>query len=326
MEPGPANFEAMRFSTHVLPERERTAAWREFFSPRLFGGEVEPLGEAGLVSDLTVRRLPGLNFLSAVHSSVRFLRTRGSLADGCDDLGIHINMRACTMQQRGREIACAPGQAILVSVAEPGIATNPDGSHFLGVHISRAALAPLVPNPDDAVLRPVPDDSGVLRYLLGYIRFLEETGVAAGDPMIAQSGAAHLRDLIALLFGATRDAAAFASAGGLRAARLIAIKRFVAANLAEPQLSVEAVAVRHGISVRSVQRLFEAEGTTFSDYVLEQRLVQVQRAIADPCNDRRTVIDLALEAGFGDLSHFNRRFRRRFGAPPNWFRGGGDRR
>ncbi|MPZ39246.1 MAG: hypothetical protein GEU95_14545 [Rhizobiales bacterium] len=30
---------------------------------------------------------------------------------------------------------------------------------------------------------------------------------------------------------------------------------------------------------------------------------------------------MALEAGFNDVSYFNHRFRRRFGAPPTHFRG-----
>jgi AraC-like DNA-binding protein len=65
-----------------------------------------------------------------------------------------------------------------------------------------------------------------------------------------------------------------------------------------------------------VQRLFESEGTTFSEYVLDQRLACVHRMLPDPRYAGWTVSAIALEAGFGDVSYFNRRFRRRFGASP----------
>jgi hypothetical protein len=32
------------------------------------------------------------------------------------------------------------------------------------------------------------------------------------------------------------------------------------------------------------------------------------------------IVDIAYDCGFGDVSHFNRRFRRRFGAAPSKFR------
>ena len=44
--------------------------------------------------------------------------------------------------------------------------------------------------------------------------------------------------------------------------------------------------------------------------------------LADPRHDRVKVSDIALACGFNAVSHFNRCFRRRFGAPPTQFRGG----
>jgi AraC-like DNA-binding protein len=51
--------------------------------------------------------------------------------------------------------------------------------------------------------------------------------------------------------------------------------------------------------------------------LLEQRLVRVQRMLLDSRLAARTISDIALEAGFGDLSHFNRAFCRRFGESPS---------
>lgn len=315
----PPDFAPLRFSTAALPERDRVAAWRDFFGPKVFGGEVEPVSDLPFSSDLTVRLLPGLSLVSAVNSPTRFSRTSALLADGRDDFGLHINFFGCTVFQRGREITCGRGDAVLVSVAEAGTTVAPSTSRFFCMNISRAALAPLVADPDDAVLRSVPPETEALRYMLSYVRFLEEQ--VSFDTRLAETTAIHLRDLLALMLGATRDAAFIAERGGLRAARLQAIRRFIADNLGQPGLTVDAAAARHRLTPRSVQRLFEEEGTTFSESVLNQRLAAARRMLSDPRHADWTVSAVALEAGFGDISYFNRCFRRKFGETPTGLRG-----
>jgi AraC-like DNA-binding protein len=67
------------------------------------------------------------------------------------------------------------------------------------------------------------------------------------------------------------------------------------------------------VAPRYVQRLFEGASTTFSEYVLSERLARVHMMLTNPYHARRTVGAIALEASFGDISYFNRRFRRHYG-------------
>jgi transcriptional regulator GlxA family with amidase domain len=62
---------------------------------------------------------------------------------------------------------------------------------------------------------------------------------------------------------------------------LRAIKEDIATWLDRPDLSVAAIAARHRIKPRWVQRVFESEGTTFTEYVLGQRLVRAHRLLTD---------------------------------------------
>ena len=39
--------------------------------------------------------------------------------------------------------------------------------------------------------------------------------------------------------------------------------------------------------------------------------------LADPSHDPLSITDIAYAAGFGDLSHFNHSFRRRYGVTPH---------
>jgi AraC-like DNA-binding protein len=122
---------------------------------------------------------------------------------------------------------------------------------------------------------------------------------------------------MALTIGAAQDAAQTAQGRGLRAARLRAIKQDIARNLDQSDLSVATLAKRHGCTPRFVQRLFEAEGTTFTEYVLAQRLARAHRLLIDPRREHDKISVVAYDSGFGDVSYFNRMFRRHYGAAPS---------
>ncbi|WP_094194055.1 helix-turn-helix transcriptional regulator [Bradyrhizobium viridifuturi] len=60
-----------------------------------------------------------------------------------------------------------------------------------------------------------------------------------------------------------------------------------------------------------------SDGTTFSEFVLDQRLARAHGLLVDPRRTGRSISTIAFEAGFGDLSYFNRAFRRRYNATPS---------
>jgi AraC-like DNA-binding protein len=67
---------------------------------------------------------------------------------------------------------------------------------------------------------------------------------------------------------------------------------------------------------RYVHKLFANEGLTFSSFVLGQRLARAHRMLSDPRRADRTIGAVAFDIDFGDLSYFNRTFRRQYGATP----------
>jgi AraC-like DNA-binding protein len=166
------------------------------------------------------------------------------------------------------------------------------------------------------MMRRIPNGSPALSLLTNYISIAwHEQTLASYD--LQRVLVSHLYDLIAVTIGATRDAAEAAQGGGVRAARLHAIKQDIARRLDQSDLSVSALAARHRCTARFVQRLFEVEGITFTEYVLAERLALARRMLADPRRDGEKISSIAYDCGFSDVSYFNRMFRRSYGAVPS---------
>ncbi|MBS7698367.1 MULTISPECIES: helix-turn-helix transcriptional regulator [unclassified Chelatococcus] len=98
--------------------------------------------------------------------------------------------------------------------------------------------------------------------------------------------------------------------------RMRAIKSDIEARLTDRSLSARQVADKHAISLRYLQMLFEDEKTTFSEFVLQRRLERAMRMLQTTERTARPISEIAFAVGFGDLSYFNRTFRRRFGTSP----------
>jgi AraC-like DNA-binding protein len=306
---------AFRFSTEDFPRRDRIEAWREIVGRAILKVDVERVPGSREHADLALRALPGLNVSEGVGRGMDFRRTP-ALVDS-DDLLLDMSLDGCHLvRQRGREVALGAGEAVLETGAEPLLVSLPRDDHYLVLRVPSRVLAPLIGDLDSVLMRPIPRDSEALRLLIGHAQTLRKLPPLA-SPELRRLAARHTHDLIALTLGARRDAAEVMRGRGLRAVRFFAIKADIAVRLGRGTLSVGEVAARQAVTPRYVQRLFEAEGTTFSEFVLAQRLLRAQALLRDPHLFDRTITSVAFDVGFRDLSYFNRSFRRRFGATPS---------
>lgn len=310
----------VRLSTEAVPVRERTAAFREFYGRQMLGLDIEPLREP-LRAQVTLRLLPDFGVATVSSTAVRLARTKALLSNGEDTLGLLLNMSPTTgvLQQFGREVPLAPGSAVLLSNGDPGAISypGPQGpSSLICVALPRARVQPLVRDLDSVLLQPIPDDHEGLRLFKHYLKALTgELEICA--PELLDLMVLHAYDLLATMVGARQETAQTAKGRGVRAARMLAFKNDIRKNLHHADLTAGIVASRHGLTPRYVQMLFESDGTTFGEFVLEERLSRARRMLTNPSFADRSISAIAFDVGFGDLSYFNRTFRRRFGCTPS---------
>ncbi|RUV02756.1 AraC family transcriptional regulator [Mesorhizobium sp. M6A.T.Cr.TU.017.01.1.1] len=315
-----AEFASICFSTEGLPEPDRFEFWREVLGRAITKFEIDPVPDSSPDASITLRALPGVDIASGAAAGMQYRRTP-ALIDS-DDIVLFVALSgAQTVDQIGRECTISAGEAAVFACAEPGLAIPRERQHRLAFRTPHDVLAPMVGNVEDAICKPIPSTVDSLRLLVSYAATLEDVDQPL-TPAVANLAATHIQDLVALAIGATRDAAAITEGRGLRAARLKAVKADIVSNLGCHDLTVGAVALRHGVTPRCVQKLFETEGRTFSSFVLDQRLARARRLLSDPRYADWTISSIAFEAGFGDLSYFHRAFRRLYGATPSDIRQG----
>ena len=196
-------------------------------------------------------------------------------------------------------------------------------SRHISLRLPRAVLEARIADLDACNARRIPSNIQGLSLLISYVgavRLGELTSPAYCDLVVS-----HVYDLVALLLGAKGEARHLAQQHGVRAARLAAILREIERCSGDPSLSAVTIALLLGITPRYVHLLLEESGRSFTHHVLERRLEKAATLLRDPLWRQRKIADIASQAGFADLSYFNRSFRRHFGATPSDIREAGMR-
>ncbi|WP_292235164.1 helix-turn-helix domain-containing protein, partial [Mesorhizobium sp.] len=306
----------LHLSTMSVPPRDRLGTWLEFYGHKLFNLEIEPFGDEPFRAEVTLRSLPGVSLSTGARSNAHY-RIRRQHLKNAGDMVMLIAVLAGRGHsvQSNREALTLPGQAVMMLTSEPAIHTLVDSGRYLSLYVPRAVLASIAPGFDRLLVSSIDAGREALRLLIGYAGMINNAGALA-SPELQLGLAAHIQDLLALTLADSGEAVEIARGRGLRAARLKAIKGDVAANLHLPGLSAEDVARRQGVTPDYVRKLLRGQGTSFADYLLELRLLSVHRALCDPRLAAVQVGAIAYDAGFADISYFNRRFRHRFGATP----------
>ncbi|WP_419693885.1 helix-turn-helix domain-containing protein [Mesorhizobium muleiense] len=308
------DFASLHFSTRELAPDKRLQALRELFDRAVrLNIDTEP----GRAVEMQMHVAPGLRrarMLSPL--TARLTRSAPMLADGEDIICLMMKTSGhMALAQGRREGVPEIGDGVLLVYREP-VELHFVDTTYLSVRVPFTALAGLA-DVEAAAARRIPATTEALSLLRSYVAGLPDR---FADPRLARLCATHVYDLIALAIGATEEGREIAGQRGLRAARLQAIKADLVKDAA---IQIDELAARHGISPRYVQMLFEAAGTTFSAFALERRLDAARTMLTSPRYASWSVTELAFEAGFSDLSHFNRRFKRRFLMTPSEMRHNG---
>jgi AraC-like DNA-binding protein len=280
---------SLRFASDAHPLKDRVAFWREVVGREYLRLDFVPFGDGPVRATAEIDALGPVHLYLSETTPGAAVRTKDLARDGNGDFRLVYTGGTAFQCSAGGIVEDIPASgAALVPSSVPNTVFYPVASRIIGMRIKREALTALVDRLDE---RPVIHlaKSLPLNLLKGYIKQLNQEE-QAGPPVVTHKVGQQLVELAALALSPARDT--------------------------EAQLA----GTVQDVSVRHIHRLFEQTGKTFSEFVLEERLKRVYRLLTDPALRAKRISDIAAEGGFGDLSTFNRAFRRRFGDAPRGVR------
>lgn len=98
-----------------------------------------------------------------------------------------------------------------------------------------------------------------------------------------------------------------------------AILRFMGTEYANPDLDLDTVVTKIGVSRTKINDILKAElGFTFSTYLNKLRLTEAARLLSE--KDDANVAEIAYSVGYKNVSYFNKLFKEEYGCPPKTFK------
>jgi AraC family transcriptional regulator, positive regulator of tynA and feaB len=189
-----------------------------------------------------------------------------------------------------------------------------------GQAIDVAALADHCPRWRQFAFRPIAADQGLAAVVRSHLTTLAAQS-ANIDPAAAISMASTTVGLVAALLNSL-DCRAAREPASLPAYHRKRIKEFILNNLCDPNLDVDRVAEAVGLSVRYIHHLFAAEPASLMQWIITKRLVHCHGQLVDQKRRHWKISQIAYDAGFNDLAHFSRSFRKHFNVSPSQARSG----
>jgi len=216
--------------------------------------------------------------------------------------------------QRGHEQISAPGDLALADTTEPFEIANCNNFKLFCFAIPRRLL------PKDLLDRPrlnlsVTEAGRALsRTLAGYAELcLSDCRLPKTSALIG----AHVVDLISH----ARETLSDISVERVHIPVLLSMMLdHVDRHSDDPELGAATLAARFRCSERYVHRLFTTTGRSVGEHVNEKRIAACTRELLDHNSAHKTIAEIAFAAGFRDISHFNRLFKRCIGLAPREFR------
>jgi AraC-like DNA-binding protein len=320
---GDRRTDRIHLDTSKLPEYDWLPALCNEMRRHVFRCDIQQLTPVPFLGALDLRWAGAVGVAHIVTSPVDIVRNATHLSPENDHVIVQLLQRGTAhVSQEGCEVSAGAGEGIILDSGKTSrlLLTEVTCAWFL--ILSRDKIA----RPEHRIRRLAGTklaDSPSLRLLSGYLNSTWNEDL--GDHQAAQLFGGHLVDLIALALS-EKAASPSGEQGGLRATRLVEVLQLISDQIGNPGLSVAVVAEQMGVTPRYIHLLLEQSDKTFARHVLQKRLERAFELLSADTRGDRMIADIAFAAGFGDLSYFNRAFRRQFGDTPSRIRANSARR
>ncbi|MEU3602703.1 helix-turn-helix domain-containing protein [Streptomyces sp. NPDC006798] len=314
----------LKFNTTDLPARDRFDEWSTFTDRTRIPQTLKSSDDADFRASALVRGSTGQVVARASLRSKLLTRRTPRLirhADPEQYLFVSVLSGTSGVAQSGRATVIRPGELMILDSSYPFRAQY-DGVHH--VFLVDKSLVPVAPEQVHSLLaRRLPGDTGSGAVLTRCLREVSRDGGSRRPPELHRLLDVAV-DLLAVLIAQELDVLPRLPPESRDRALLARADAFVREHLGDPDLTPQNLAAAHHVSLRRLQQLLAAEGTTPAALIRTRRLERCRRALADPRQHDRPVHAVAARWGFPDHAHFSRLFKSTYGMSPSEYRASRD--
>ncbi len=301
------------YATSSQRPEDRAAFWRQT-NDRYFGRlETRIDGAEDFDACMKVYDVGALKLFRIAGSAHQVQRTRSSDETPQADF-YKLLLRAAgrgSLEQCGRRVELAPGDWGIYDPRLPYTVTSRDAADLLVVLIPRPHLRSLRFGQLHA--SACADERARALYSI-CASFLGS--IAEQIDRVPNTAGASLADTLLGLVTATLVADEDADDGQrtLPAVMRLRVKQYVCAHLADPDLTIAAIARAMRCSKRYLHLAFEGEGVTLDRWIWRTRLERCKQLLERP--GRQYAAEIAYRCGFNSYAHFCRAFKANYGVSP----------
>jgi AraC family transcriptional activator of tynA and feaB len=275
---------------------------------------VPPAGDSAFAASVRRWWIDDLALVDCECGPCSGTRTRRELADTDGEFVVVLITLAGreTVSQNSAEACLKPGDAVAWDSTRPARFAVWEPLAKRSLLIPRAALEEV--SGRALMSGGVMLDGGnpATRLLVSYLDTL-----STSLPELDQGAISAARNATLELFiGALRSGSGVPAASSAQPALRAQMDRFIDRHLLDA-VTPHDIAAAHGVSVRTVNRIFNATGQTVGEVVRVRRLARAREELTD---GDRPISSIAHRWGFSDTSHFSRSFKAQYGTSPSDYR------
>ncbi|MER0245577.1 helix-turn-helix domain-containing protein [Streptomyces sp. HSW2009] len=318
----------MEFRTDVVRPAERFALWQDFTSRSHMRNVLRSEDGDDFRASVRVLDLGEMQVSALGHPHVEIARTPKLIRQSDPEvyqLNYFRNGSGGFSVVRD-EVPVRTGDLVMMDSGRPyrgDVRSCPDSRSHGTSHMTVQFPRRMLPLPEKVVARVLATPLDGSRGLAGALaRWLTDLHARADEftPADAPTLASVTLDLLASLIAGRLEAERALSPQARRRALKTRINAFVERHLADPDLTPQAVADAHHVSLRQLQHLLAEDGTSPAAWIRQRRLERCREDLTDPRLGARPVRAVAARWGLSDPMHFSRLFRAAYGVPPREYR------
>lgn len=306
------------FDTSGFAAADRFAYWHDVICKSYCVADSVPGQKSATAFDarLSLRPLANLDIGSVNASSLSYSRGADNMrhAPNDDFLASLIVSGQGHLEQAGRQAIQNVDDIVLYNTAQPFTYDFPVDHRIIILKIPRKTLLCRLPDAERLTALVLPGQSAMGRLASSMMRHAAALETDLGDCTLAKVSSCLVDILTAAVDTELKDQRGMHQRHGRILNRA---KDYMRANLSDSELGMEQVANALGMSTRTLNRIFAADGTTATRWLWQQRLEASRVVLIE--GRAQHVGDVAIACGFSDFSHFSRSFKRAYGAAPHTF-------